>query len=186
VLVEWLDATWAKRETIVALGADNQATGTEFVLIGTALRVNRAYAVSAALVGNIYIHLDAVDAAAKDGEPDDPPNHTIAVITAGENQTLQACYTVPLGYNAIFMSKCMSNTGVGGADVITFRERKQTDNGPNKTQELLGLGDDLAICPDIHPAKVYTEKTDIEITGAALTQSATATFGMILVPNTMR
>jgi hypothetical protein len=183
VLVEWLDATWAANETIVTLGADNTETGTEFALIGTALRVNRAYAVSAAIAGNIYIHIDSVDGATKDGEPDTPATDIIAVITAGENQTLQACYTVPLGFNALMTSKCMSNTGVGGSDVITYRERKQTDNGPSKTQELLGLGDDLSVCPDIHPPKTYAEKTDIEITGAALTQAATATFGLILIPN---
>jgi hypothetical protein len=171
------------KETIVALGADNTETGTEFVLIGTALRVNRAYAVSAAIAGNIYIHIDSVDGATKDGEPDTPSTDIIAVITAGENQTLQACYTVPLGFKAMMVSKCMSNTGIGGSDIITYRERKSTNNGPNKTQELLGLGDDVSICPVIRPPKVYDEKTDIEITGAALTQAATATFGLILVPN---
>jgi hypothetical protein len=181
IMVEWLDATWALQLDEITLGADNGATGTEYVAIGTALRVNRAYATGAALVGNIYIHKDAVDQATKDGVPDTVATDNFAGITIGENQTLQACYTVPLGFVALMTSTCVSNLGVG-TPAATFRTRISVDNAASRTQVKLSLADELTVCSDVRPPKLYREKTDIEITGDATTQSAGGTFGLIVLP----
>jgi hypothetical protein len=185
VQIEWLDASYVLHNDLVTLGADNQATGTEYVAIGTVLRINRAYAVSAALAGNVYIHIDAVDAATKDGEPDSPATQTLAVITAGENQTLQACYTVPAGFNALLVSTCVSNLGIG-TPAVTFRERISVDGGPPRTQEKLSMADELTVCKVVDPPMFYAAKTDIEMTGDATTQSAGATFGLILIPEGLK
>jgi hypothetical protein len=187
VTVEYLIADYVAATTTVTLGADTGATGTEFVQIGSVaiLRVNRAYAAGASLTGNIYIHKDSVDAAVKDGIPDTVATDMIAGITAGENQSLQACYTVPAGYVALMTSKCVSNLGTG-TPAVTFRERKSVEGAASRTQERLSMADELTICKEVSPPTLYAEKTDIEITGSATTQAAGATFGLILIPEDIK
>jgi hypothetical protein len=187
ITVEIIDGDWALRMATVALGADNGATGTEYVPVVAYLvrRVNRAYATTDAFAGNIYLHKDAADGGTKDGVPDDPPNQTIAVITAGENQTLQSCYTVPLGFSAMISTLRFSNIGNAADKWVTFRIRKRVEWGAPRTQKKFTLQNGDSIQQFHNPPMHFTEKTDIELTGIAegIGAAVTAEFDIVLVPN---
>ena len=120
-----------------------------------------------------------------DGVPDITVSQIVAVISAGENQTLQSCYTVPAGYNAFMTNNCVSNTTLGGANAIDFRQRKVVEGGASRTQSLSGIAAGDSLCTIVNPPKLFTEKTDIEVTGSGTTQAATATFGLVLIKNTL-
>lgn len=186
IAIEVLDANYVLSTVTMALGAV-VGTGTVFEQIGSAtlLRVNRAYATGTGFTGNIYIHLDDVDGDTN-GIPDAPATDIVAGITAGENQTLQACYTVPAGFTANITSWCISNVSqlaVGTA--VTFRARGTlfgTDAA--RTQNLLTIGNETTVCTPVIPYNTFPEKTDIEATGSdASNQGAAATFGILLIRN---
>ncbi len=184
VTVEGLDANWDLFELDVTLGSD-AGTGTTNVQIGSVnlLRINRAYAVSDQLVGDVYIHKDAVDATG-DGIPDTPATDIVAGITAGENQTLQACYTVPSGYYVLVSTVCLVNSSQAAAGTsVTLRQRISDSSGVDvsRTQLLLTLGNETSECVNIIPPIRIDTKTDIEFTGSdATSQAAAVTFGMFL------
>jgi hypothetical protein len=190
VTVEYLDSDWDVNTITQTLGAVANGTATEFVQLGseTILRVNRAYATDTALTGNVYIHIDSVDAAAKDGIPDTILTDLVAVITAGENQTLQACYTVPNGFNALLTQFCTTNVNTAANAVVEFRLRKSVAGAASRVQELMQLGESIYQCTTHDPPIIFNEKTDIELTSdsSANNASATGTFDLILLPNTMR
>jgi hypothetical protein len=176
ISIEHLDANYEKTVTTYTL------SGLTFVPIGTYLRVNRAYAVSAAFVGNIYIHTDPTDTVV-DGIPDNPATELVAGITLGENQTLQACYTVPAGHKALLKHGCVTNSG-SGTTQITFRRRIQIDGGPPRAQSKVTVSDEGAECRVTVPDAVLTEHTDVEFTGSGATdQDAAALFDMVVLPN---
>jgi hypothetical protein len=140
------------------------------------------YATSADLTGDVYVS-DAATDTDTDGVPDDLGT-IVAAISAGENQTLQSCYTVPADYIAVMTEMCASNTVLGGANAIDFRVRL-TDNAEgatSRTQLMHTTASGATLCVSMDPPRIFTEKTDIEITGAGITQAATATFGLILLP----
>ena len=185
IAIEVLDSAYAGSLVTMNLGSAN-GTGTAFTQIGgtTLLRVNRAYSTGTGFTGNIYIHKDSVDGDA-DGIPESPSTNIVAGITAGENQTLQACYTVPLGFNAASTSWCISNVSqlaVGTA--VTFRSRISLNGAGVRTQILLSLGDETTQCHVAVPSNIFPEKTDVEVTGSdASSQSAAVVFGIMLVEN---
>lgn len=185
IAIEVLDSNYVGSTVTMVLGAD-AGTGTVFEQIGstTLLRINRAYSTGVGFTGNIYIHKDSSDATG-DGIPDTPATDIVAGITAGENQTLQACYTVPLGFDAAIGSWCISNVSqaaVGTA--VTFRSRGAFAGTAARTQILLSLGDETTQCHVPIPSNVFPETTDIEITGSdATSQSAAGIFGIMLVNN---
>ena len=185
IAIEILDSTYASSTITMNLGAAN-GTGTAFTQIGgaTIIRINRAYSTGVGFTGNIYIHKDTVDGGT-DGIPDAPSTDIVAGITAGENQTLQACYTVPLGFDATAPSWCISNVSqaaVGTA--VNFRSRAALIGADARTQVLLSLGDETTLCHQVVPSIIFPEKTDIEVTGSdAVSQSAAAVFGLMLVKN---
>jgi len=188
VTVEALDANWNPVTVATTLGSAS-ASGTVFAQVGssTLLRVNRAYATSTALVGNVYIGKDASDGGT-DGIPDTVSTDLVAGITKNENQTLQACYTVPLGYNALMTDFCFSNVSQAAAGTsVTFRIRKSVAGEAKRNQMMLSLGNEVSQCQALNPPIKFTEKTDIEITGSnATSQSVAATFGLVLVSNTLK
>lgn len=190
VTVEYLDADWAVQTIDQALGAVANATATAFVQLGseTIMRVNRAYATSTALSGNVYIHTDSVDAAAQDGIPDTILTDLIAVVVSGENQTLQACYTVPLGFSALLTQYCTTNINTAANAVATFRLRRSVEGAASRVQEILELNESVYQCTPHDPPIVLVEKTDVELTAvmSANNGTATGTFDLIMVPNTMR
>jgi hypothetical protein len=132
------------------------------------------------------LHTDAVDGGS-DGIPDVPATQIIAVITAGEDQTLQACYIVPLGFDALLLNWCKSNASQGAAGTaVTFRWRKTESGGTSRNQSMISLGDETTICNDESPPIRFPEKTKIEVTGSdATNQAAAAKFGLILVSNSL-
>jgi hypothetical protein len=190
VTVEYLDSSWDAQTVTQALGAVANATATEFVQLGgeKIMRVNRAYATDTALTGNVYIHIDSVDAAAKDGIPDTILTDLVAVITAGENQTLQACYTVPNGFNALLTQFCTTNINTAANVVGTFRLRKSVEGAASRVQEILEIAESVYQCTPHDPPILFAEKTDIELTSdmSGNNGSATGTFDLILAPETMR
>ena len=186
IVIEVLDANYVVSTVTMDLGAAAATTGTVYTQIGTAtlLRVNRAYATDTSFTGNIYIHTDTVDTGT-DGVPDIPSTQIVAVITAGENQTLQACYTVPAGYTAMLLNWCKTNASQAAASTaVTFRWRKTLTGMSSRTQSLISLGDEVTQCTEVLPPGYFPEKTDIEVTGGGATsQAASADFGLLLLKN---
>jgi hypothetical protein len=187
ISIEVLDSTWTRSIITMNLGVTATTTGTVYEPIGSAtlLRVNRAFATGDAFTGNIYIHTD-VDDNGTDGVPDLPSGQIIAVITAGEDQTLQACYTVPLGYSALMKTFHVSNTGLATPKFVTFRIRKSVAGAAARTQKKFTLLNGVSEEQNPNPPILFTEKTDIEITAIGEgTAAATGTFDIILFPNSM-
>jgi hypothetical protein len=184
VTIEYLDSTWAAKEVTIALGIAAATTGTIFTEVGvTMLRINRAYATSTALAGDIYIHTDTGTDTGTDGIPDIPASQIVAVISAGENQTLQACYTVPLGYNALMSSWIVSNEGTG-ATVLVARIRAAVNGGSSRTKMKMTLTDGDIHHHTMEVPMLFAEKTDIELTGAGATsQDAAGLFDLVLILN---
>lgn len=184
IVVEYLDADWDLASTTVALGLAS-ASGTVFAQIGSAtiMRVNRAYAAGAAPSGNIYIGKDDVDGGT-DGVPDTIATDAVAAITIGENQTRQACYSVPNGYNAFMTNWCFSNEGTGDS-AVTFRIRSSINGAAARVQILLDQADEVATCNRLEPPLAFEEKTDIEITGVASSDAGAGTFDLVLIRNTL-
>jgi hypothetical protein len=183
VMIEGLTTDFVSQAIEVTLGATAVTTGTVPAAAGTWLRINRMYATSADLAGDVYVSDSATDSDT-DGIPDDLGT-IVAAITAGENQTLQACYTVPVGYVALMSGMCFTNSVLGGANTLDFRIRKtdNIDGFTSRTQMMHTIGSGDTMCYSADPPMIFSEKTDIEITGAGTTQAATATFGLILIPN---
>lgn len=184
VTVEYLDSTWAAQTLVVALGAA-VASGTTSVQIsgGTILRINRMFATTTAAVGNVYASIDADSGV--DGVPDDPANQIVAGITIGRNQTLQACFTVELGSNALMKAYTVGNDSNVGT--IRFELRRSIEGGASRTTELHPVGANTPL-QVLHPVPiVFVEKTDIEITGTGVSPNndASATFGLLILPEAL-
>jgi hypothetical protein len=169
----------------VALGADNTVAGTEFVAAGTWLRVNRMFALGGDLVGDVYMHTDSVDGATKDGIPDSLTGDIVAAISAGENQTLQACYRVPAGFVLMLQQQCFGNATIGGTNDANFRLRGKVGATASRTLVLYTVGGGDQMCIATVPPRVFPAGVDLEITGAATTQAGSATFGFLLLPEDM-
>jgi hypothetical protein len=180
ITIEGLTTGYVAQTATVALGATAATTGTVLTAAGTWLRINRMYAASTAVTGDIYVANVATDTDT-DGIPDDLAT-IVAAITAGENQTLQGCFTVPAGYVAVLTDFCVSNGVEAGANTLDFRVRTSIAGAASRTKNLFTVGAADTLCQEINPPMVFTEKTDIEFTGSGITQPATATFGMILIP----
>jgi hypothetical protein len=185
VTVEYLDANWDPQSLDVALGAAS-AGGTVFAQIGsgTIMRINRMYVTSStAPAGNIYAGIDDVDGNA-DGIPDTILTDLVAGISIGENQTLQACYTVPNNFTALLTQYCTTNVTTAGNRTAVFRLRKSVEGAASRVQELLDLADTVYQCTTHNPPVVFAEKTDIELTATAsgADASTSGTFDLIIVP----
>ena len=189
VTVQAINAAWESVTVVQLLGADNGATGTEFVQLGSVdlLRVNRAFPTSDAAAGNIYIHIDSVDAAVKDGVPDTILTDIVAMIDLAEQQTMQACYTVPVGHNALVTRIEVDVADTAANATGTFRLRAATDGGAAKTKVDMLVAEDTFRTISYDPPMALPEKTDIELTNVSAANGATVKgrFDIILVPNTL-
>lgn len=191
VEIQLLDANWDAVTVTMDLGAANAGTGTnldEQIGAVTYLRVNRAFGTTAALVGNLYIHLDGSGDTTDDGIPDTPATDIVAVITAGENQTLQGCYSTPDGFSAIVAQLCLGNLAqVPAAQNVTFRLRSSTQGGAPRTRLLVTYADSTDRCLPYTPPLVFPGRTDIEITAVAAgaSQATSGRFGFKLVPTSI-
>ena len=139
-------------------------------------------ATSTALVGNIYAGIDTADGDA-DGIPDTILTDFVAGISIGENQTLQACYTVPNNYTALLSQFCTSNHDTAGNATATFRLRKSVAGAASRVQEILQIDEAQYQCTTHEPPIRFAEKTDIELTNVAGANNAsvTGTFDLVLI-----
>jgi hypothetical protein len=189
IQIEHLDGNYDETVTTMVLGVAAATSGTVFTQIGSdpILRVNRIQALNEGYVGNIYIHQDDIDGG-DDGIPDTPATDIIAGIVAGNNQTLQACYSTPNGYRILLTNICFTNNDVSASpDLVEFHAHIST---PLITQRIIakvGIGDGVTLCRTFDPPLLGPEKGDIDFIGVAVgagtNQSATITFAMIIRPS---
>lgn len=188
VTVEGTDASGDAISVDVTL-VTSGGTGTAVTMVGTASnwdRVNRAYHLgAAALAGNVYLHLDATDAGT-DGIPDDPANEMITGFVAGEEQTLQAAYSVPAGWTAYVTGWHVSNLASGGTtNPVTIRMRGRSDPANTlRTKSLQSIDKGDHYSRIARPYWKFPEGSDIEMTAqaeAAQNLDIAAEFDVILV-----
>lgn len=184
VTVEALDANHEPVNVDVTLGSD-AGTGTTAVQIGVVdlLRINRMFSPTSNLTGDIYASLDSD--VGTDGVPDTPATDIIAAITAGENQTLQACFTVKAGFTATLRNFCTSNISNAGNNAVVFRIRRNGVGFASRTQEKNEIANGVYTCTPHDPPIAFEEKTDIEMTALSAGNNAavTATFDLLMFPN---
>jgi len=167
VLISGLDASYNELEEEVTLNASGTATTT-----GLFLRVFRAYVSGATSpAGNITI--------ANGGT-------TYAQISAGENQTLMAVYTVPAG-KTLYISEGIAThgTGTSGGVFMTVRFLVKPFGGVFRTQVKLDVVESQIYYPFAYPIKV-TEKSDVEVRGICnknQSNALSASFNGVLVDN---
>lgn len=185
VTVEALDADWNPVTIVAPLGAAS-AGGTLFAQIGsvTLMRVNRAYVTTAAPAGNIYIGLDDTDGGT-DGIPDTIATDLVANIAIGQNETGQACYSVPNNYNAFLTEWCISDLAGNGAAATVFRLRSSVNGAASREKIRLNVVSGGERCHTFSPPTRFGEKTDIEFTGTSTADDASANFSLVLIADTL-
>jgi hypothetical protein len=185
ISVSGLDGSWDAQTVEVTLA------GLAFTKVGATsgwMRINRAYNMgTTALVGTVYLHIDSVDAAVADGIPDTPGTDIKTIVNVGEDQTLQACYTIPDGFDGYLTNFCASALAGGAGNPVTFRLRHYGNQGPvNRTQTKWTLANGSRQCqvfdpPVKHEARHMLEITGIS-TGAASNAATSGTFDLFLRP----
>ncbi len=197
ITVEALDANWNPVTIVQALGATVGATGSALTTqIGTTtlMRVNRAYVSSTVpALGNIYINDDNVDTG-PDGVPDNILTSLVTTIAIGENQTLQACYSVPNNFTGFLTQSCTTTLINSSTDSsIVYRMRFAVNGGPSRTQDYyelhepsVGDGGASTRCKQYSTPVPFAEMTDIELTAvsSAANAAAAGSFDLILIKNT--
>ncbi len=115
-----------------------------------------------------------------------------AVITAGNNQTLMALYTVPNGktaYMTSFYASVMSGSGAPTTLDIALWARDNDNSYEKRMKHVLGVNADVDaygfIPHEFKPYVKYTQKTDLFITAspAGSAVDVSAGFDLILVDN---
>jgi hypothetical protein len=189
VTVEALDANWDPVTIEAPLGVAS-AGGTVFAQVGTVIlmRVNRAFVSSTNVaLGNIYIGIDPVDSGAN-GIPDTVLTELVAGIVIGNNQTQQACYTVPDNYNAFLTHFCATNPDTAANAVTVFGLRSSVEGAASRAQELFTLAESTTQCFEHAPHSppiLFTQRTDIELTSESNSADAAASgsFDLVLIDN---
>lgn len=176
VEVQGLDADW--NLVIQEVVLDATLTTTPVVLATPLIRVFRMRIFSAvAPDSTVRLHNTA-------------ESQDYAIIGVGNNQTLMAIYTVPLGKTAYM--KCVYATflpGGGAPTTLTVKLfSKDNANGYIKhVRHVFGLAidGDSRYERMFHPHKVFPEKTDIfmEATTVAASADVSAGFDLILLDN---
>lgn len=169
ITVEGVDANWDEVSVTVDLGSAAVTSGTQYTLVGPGiswLRVNRAFVSdSTATQGVVYIHDDVIDTGTN-GIPDIPSTQVRVIITAAEQQTLHACYSIPDDYGGglNITEVCSSVNATGGNAAGTFRLRSTSATGVSRTQLRFGVGSGLTSCQRFDPPKMYAARTALELT----------------------
>ena len=113
------------------------------------------------------------------------PTTFYAKITQGENQTLQAVYTVPAG-KTLYIDDASFSTGLSTANkIVTFR-LKQRINGEDVFRTILKKNVQEGSHVEQYSVPLaITEKTDIEVTATSdlAGAEASATFQGMLIDN---
>ena len=175
--VQGLDTNYALVVQTVDLdGADSSTP----VALGTALRRVFRMKVLSSVVTTQNVELRNVGGGT-----------TYALITAGNNQTLMAIYTVAANKTAYlnnYWASLNKDSGGGDPDVVIKMWHQDNENGyAPQLKHLLGLDANAAshFAHSFIPPMVVTEKTDIYLTATNLSGSATADvsggFDMVLV-----
>jgi len=192
IVVEGLDDEWdAASETVTLVAGGGPGTATTAIPSGSTgtqwLRVNRAYNTGATdLAGIVFLHTSS-DAGA-DGIPDTPASEMITGIAIGENQTLQAAYTVPDGFSAAITGVCASVLATSGTTTAaTLRLRARLVQGQVlRTQQVSALTRGETGCRAFGPYLTYAARTDIEMTGlstGAANLVIGGAFDLVLLPD---
>jgi len=167
VTIQGVDTNYAELSETVTLNASGTATTT-----GSFLRVYRAFVSgSTASAGNITI--------ANGGT-------TYAYVSASDQQTLMALWTVPAGYTAYLFQIDTTAFTVQNNKVATIRMLTRELNGVFRTQNKFDLFEG-SYHQDITCPQPIPEKTDIEFRAIADSSNAdlrvAATFDIIYIEN---
>jgi len=167
ITVQGVDASYNELSETVTLDASGTATTT-----GSFLRVYRAFVSSGtASAGNITI--------ANGGT-------TYAYVSAADQQTLMALWTVPAGYTAYLFQVDTTAFTVQNNKVATIRMLTRELNGVFRTQNKFDLFEG-AYHQDITCPQPIPEKTDIEFRAIADSSNAdlrvAATFDILYIEN---
>ena len=167
VTIQGVDTNYAELSETVTLNASGTATTT-----GSFLRVYRAFVSgSTASAGNITI--------ANGGT-------TYAYLSAADQQTLMALWTVPAGYTAYLFQLDTTAFTVQNNKVATIRMLTREVNGVFRTQNKFDLFEG-SYHQDITCPQPIPEKTDIEFRAIADSSNAdlrvAATFDIIYIEN---
>jgi len=174
VRIEGLDANMAAvRQDVIV---DDTDSTTPVVLATPLKRVNRMYCLSAVVTdSSIRLHNDA-------------ENVNYSVIEPGNNQTLQAIYTVPAGKQAYVTGLYAAILAGGGNPTACDIKLWNTDNANGYAKQLkFVFGIDLDFQAHFQhsfkPYKIFPAQSDIYVTGTtvAATASVSAGFDLILV-----
>ena len=167
VMVSGLDADYSELTEEVTLNASGTATTT-----GLFLRVFRAFVSgSDEPAGNITITNSST---------------TYAQITAGENQTLMAVYTVPAG-KTLYISEGITThgTGTSGGVFMTISFKIRPFGGSLRTAVKVDVTESQIYYPFAFPIKV-TEKSDVEVRAICnknQSNAVSASFNGVLINN---
>ena len=142
-IVFGLDADYNEVSEAFTLNGSGTYTTTQ-----TFLRVFRAYVTgSTAPAGNITISNGS----------------TYAQITAGENQTLMAVYTVPAGKSLyVYQGIATHGTGTSGGVYMTIRFLIRNPGEVFRTAVKIDISESEALYPFAQPLKI-PEKSDVEV-----------------------
>lgn len=166
VTIIGLDANYDEQSEEVTLNGSGTATTTK-----TFIRVYRAYiSGDAAPVGNINI--------ANGGT-------TYARVTAGENQTLMAVYTVPAGHT-LYVTQGVATHGTDTTGAyMTVRFVARSPGGVFRTATKVDIIGGEILFPFTYPLRIE-EKTDLEVRAICSknqNNAVSATFEGVLVRN---
>ena len=170
VFLEGLDANYEAVSESVTLNGQTAVNTTN-----SYLRVFRARVTSNEPTGNVYIGTGTVTTGV--------PANVYAKITAGENQTLMAVYTVPAGHT-LYLTRGTISSGTEIANkYITGRLKVRPFGEVLQTKAVVTISNNFIFFDWEAPLKV-TEKSDIEacaIASSAADTAISATFEGILI-----
>lgn len=177
IKVEGLDENYNEvSETVTMDGRTQVATTTEF------LRVHRAFVTAVGsggtAAGDIYVGTTG----ATNGVP---TGDYYAKITQGENQTLQAVFTVPAG-KTLYIDDASFSTGLStGNKIVVFRLKKSVDGEDVMRTQLKKNVQEGTHTEHYSVPLAFAEKTDIEVTATSdvANAEASATFQGMLIDN---
>lgn len=171
VVIAGLDANYDEvEETVTITGQTAVNTTTEF------LRVFRARVTADEPAGDIYIGTGTVSSGV--------PTNKFAKITAGENQTLMAVWTVPAGYTAYLHQGTIASGTTAANKFATCRIKVKPFGEVMQTKAVVTLHNSFVDFDFGMPLRI-PEKSDIE--ARALVSSGSdaisVTFTIIYVKN---
>jgi len=169
VVINGLDADYNEiSETVTITGQTAVNTTNAY------LRVFRAQVTANSPAGTIYVGTGTVTSGV--------PANKYAVITAGENQTLMAVYTVPAGHTAYMFMGTVS-CGTSASNKYTTVRLKVREYGQVFCTKAITTIQNSFNQYDFGIPLAIPEKADIEARGitSSGTDSISATFSMVLV-----